>query len=76
MNNEHKPYQWLAWLATAGLIIAAILASFVPDWHWHHIPFIVANSLWTLTGILWKERSLIVLNAGMVIVYVLGLVLN
>ncbi len=76
MNNETKPYQWLAWMATAGLIVAAVLASFVPDWHWHHIPFIVANSLWTLTGILWKERSLIVLNAGMVIVYVLGLVLN
>lgn len=76
MDNIVKPYQWLAWLATAGLIVAAVLASFVPDWHWHHIPFIVANSLWTVTGILWKERSLIVLNAGMVIVYVLGLLIN
>lgn len=73
-TEAKKPYQNLAWAATAGLIIAALLASFVPEWNWHHVPFIIANSLWALTGMLWGERSLVVLNVGMVLVYVAGLI--
>ena len=30
MEQNEKPYQFLAWTATAILILAAILASFVP----------------------------------------------
>lgn len=71
---QTKPYQWLAWAATGLLVIAALLSSIVPEWHWHHVPFIVANSLWTVTGLLWKERSLIVLNLSMVAIYVIGLI--
>jgi hypothetical protein len=73
-DNIKKPYQSLAWAATVGLVIAALLASFVPEWNWHHIPFIVANTLWALTGILWKERSLVVLNLSMVLVYIAGMI--
>ena len=73
-GESKKPYQSLAWAATIGLVIAALLASFVPEWNWHHIPFIVANALWALTGILWKERSLVVLNLSMVLVYVAGMI--
>ena len=34
MNQNEKPYQSLAWIATGILIIAASLASFVPEQSW------------------------------------------
>ena len=73
MKQNEKPYQFLAWLATSIIIIAAALASFVPELEYHHWAFISANSLWVLVGILWKEQSLIVLNAGLTVIYILGL---
>ena len=65
MEQNQKPYQFLAWSATAILILAALLASFVPALEYHHWAFIIANSLWVIVGILWKETTLIVLNAGL-----------
>jgi len=35
--------------------------------------FIASNTLWVLIGLLWKERSLVVLNAGLTVIYVVGL---
>ncbi len=75
MNQNEKPFQFLAWMATTILILAAILASFVPALEYHHWAFIIANSLWVIVGLLWKEATLIVLNAGLTIIYVLGLIL-
>jgi len=75
MNQNEKPFQFLAWMATSILILAAILASFVPALEYHHWAFIIANSLWVIVGLLWKETTLIVLNAGLTIIYVLGLIL-
>ena len=75
MNQNEKPFQFLAWVATSILILAAVLASFVPALEYHHWAFIVANSLWVIVGLLWKEATLVVLNAGLTIIYVLGLVL-
>ena len=75
MNQNEKPYQFLAWTATAILILAAILASFIPSLEYHHWAFIIANSLWVVVGLLWKEMTLVVLNAGLTIIYILGLVL-
>ncbi|MAV61444.1 MAG: hypothetical protein CMQ83_03685 [Gammaproteobacteria bacterium] len=75
MNQNEKPYQFLAWAATAILILAAILASFVPALEYHHWAFIIANSLWVIVGFLWKETTLVVLNAGLTIIYILGLIL-
>ena len=75
MQRNEKPHQFLAWLATAILILAAILASFIPEMEYHHWAFITANSLWVIVGVLWKEQTLIVLNAGLTIIYVLGLIL-
>ena len=75
MKQHEKPHQFLAWIATAILIIAAVLASFIPALEYHHWAFIIANSLWVIVGYLWKENSLIVLNAGLTIIYILGLVL-
>ena len=75
MQQNEKPHQFLAWIATAILIIAAVLASFIPALEYHHWAFIIANSLWVIVGYLWKENSLIVLNGGLTIIYILGLVL-
>ena len=75
MEQNEKPYQFLAWTATSILILAAILASFVPALEYHHWAFIIANSLWVIVGILWKEMTLIFLNAGLTIIYILGLML-
>ena len=73
--TDEKPYQFLAWTATAILILAAILASFIPSLEYHHWAFIIANSLWVVVGLLWKEMTLVVLNAGLTIIYILGLAL-
>lgn len=75
MNKNEKPYQFLAWTATTILILAAILASFIPALEYHHWAFIIANSLWVVVGLLWKEMTLVVLNAGLTIIYILGLAL-
>ena len=75
MEQNQKPYQTIAWTATAILILAAILASFVPELEYHHWAFISANSLWVVVGILWREQTLIVLNAGLTIIYILGIIL-
>ena len=75
MEQNEKPFQFLAWTATFILILAAILASFVPALEYHHWAFIVANSLWVIVGFLWKEMSLVVLNTGLTIIYIFGLIL-
>ena len=46
---------FLIWSA---LIIAAILASFVPELEYHHWAFISANTLWVIVGFLWREQTL------------------
>tara|TARA_B100000925_G_C21840153_1_gene401123 strand:- start:91 stop:318 length:228 start_codon:yes stop_codon:yes gene_type:complete len=74
MEQNEKPHQFLAWISTSILILAAILASFVPSLEYHHLAFIIANSLWVVVGYLWKEISLIVLNAGLTVIYILGLI--
>ena len=50
MIQNEKPFQLLAWIATAILILAALLASFVPALEYHHWAFIIANSLWVIVG--------------------------
>ena len=75
MDKNEKPYQPLAWMATGILILAALLASFVPALEYHHWAFIIANTLWVIVGLLWKETSLVVLNSGLTIIYVFGLIL-
>jgi len=73
-STNKKPYQWLAWFSTAALLSAAMLAAF--NIHPLYIyAFIISNSLWTLIGVLWKEKSLVVMNTGLTIIYVAGLML-
>jgi hypothetical protein len=81
MVVEQKPYQMFAWIATACLIAAATVASLFPSepmyfnlpGNLHHYAFTVANFMWVAIGILWKEKSLITLNAGLTIIYLVGL---
>jgi hypothetical protein len=67
-----KPYQPLAWFSTACLLVAATMAAF-NLYPYYIYAFIVSNMLWVLIGALWKERSLVVLNAGLTVIYVVGL---
>lgn len=73
MVVERKPYQWLAWIATATLVLAASLASFVPELYLHHWAFIIANALWIIVGYLWKENSLLWMNILLTAIYIVGL---
>jgi len=72
MVVEQKPYQQLAWIATAVLLVAATMAAF-NMYPYYSYAFTVANGLWVLIGVLWTEKSLIVLNAGLTIIYLAGL---
>ena len=51
MEQNEKPYQSLAWIATGILILAASLASFVPELELHHWAFISANTIWVVVGL-------------------------
>jgi hypothetical protein len=57
MEQNEKPYQSLAWLATGILIIAAGLASFVPELE-YHLGFYICQYI---MGICWMvmERAII-----------------
>jgi hypothetical protein len=68
-----KPYQPLAWTGTVVLIVAATLAAF-NIYPLYVYLFCLANGIWVLIGVLWRENSLIVLNAGLTIIYVAGLI--
>jgi len=70
-----KPYQSLAWIGTVVLLCAATLAAFNVFPVYVYL-FCVANGIWVLVGILWQERSLIALNAGLTAIYVAGLLLK
>jgi len=72
MKANNKPYQKLAWVGTAVLLLAATLAAF-NFYPIYVFLFCIANGILVVVGILWKERSLIVLNAGLTFIYILGL---
>lgn len=63
----------MAWIGTFVLIIAASLAAF-NLYPWYVYLFCIANGLWVMIGFLWRENSLIVLNAGLTLIYVAGLI--
>jgi len=66
-----KPNQWLAWVATSMVLVSASLAS-LNIYPLYSIGFIIANTLWMIVGILWKERSMIVMNLGLNAIYIMG----
>jgi hypothetical protein len=74
LKTQPKPYQPLAWLSTAILLTAAALLSLFPNEMYATYVFGIAAMLWTVVGLLWKEKSLIVLNGTLTIIYVYGIV--
>ena len=72
-GNQAKPNQWLAWTGTTILLVAASMAAF-NMYPYYSYAFTLANSIWVAVGILWKEKSLIILNAGLTIIYIAGLI--
>ena len=73
MENTRKPYQALAWIASSVLVLGSLLAAF--NIHPHYIwVFLVANTLWTITSILWREPSLFFINFGVLTIYIVGLI--
>ena len=68
-----KPYQLLAWISTFSILSGAFLASFVPELYYHHYFFLFGNGLLALTAFLWREYSLLVLNSGLSLIYIIGI---
>ena len=75
-SNTKKPYQYLAWLSTFSVLIGALLASLAPSYYFHHYFFIFGNTLLALTAFLWREYSLLVLNSGLSLIYIFGIIFN
>jgi len=61
--TQQKPYQLLAWLGTATILIGSVLAAFNIYPVYLYV-FLVANGIWATVGWLWREQSLVILNAG------------
>ena len=70
-----KPYQWLAWTATAFLLFSAMLAA-LNIYPLYAYGFILANTTWMIVGWLWQERALFWSNAGLNAIYIAGLILQ
>lgn len=69
-----KPYQPLAWVATVILLIAATMLSALENEVYATYGFGIASSLWTIIGVLWREKTLILLNAVLTAIYLVGIV--
>ncbi len=71
--TNKKPYQLLAWISTCSILSGAFLASLVPELYYHHYFFLFGNGLLALTAFLWREYSLLVLNTGLSLIYIFGI---
>lgn len=71
-RSEKKPYQLLAWFSTFSILLGALLASLLPELYVHHFFFMFGNGLLAITAFLWKENSLLFLNSGLFLIYIIG----
>ena len=69
---EKKPFQYLAWISTISILLGALIASIKPELYLHHFFFMFGNGLLAITAFLWRENSLLVLNCGLCLIYVIG----
>jgi hypothetical protein len=67
-----KPCQWLAWLATVCLIASAVMAS-LNMYPYDIMGFMVSNTMWIIVGVVWQEKSLIVMNSALTLIYIAGI---
>ena len=40
---------------------------------WYAYGYIISNCIWIVIGVLWKEKTIITINAGVNIIYIAGL---
>lgn len=71
-TQASKPYQPLAWAGTTVLLTAAVLISAFPNEMYGVYGFFFASFIWTAVGILWNEKSLVVLNGVLSLIYTYG----
>ena len=58
-----KSIDWyIKWLGTVCYIVAAICAAgaFLP---WNYVFSLIGAGLWTIVGLMWHDRSLMILNS-------------
>jgi hypothetical protein len=78
MYNTSKGYtmnkmnDFLKWSATVVTILGAVLTS-LNYYPWNVIAFNLGSILWLIFAVRIKENSLIVVNSGLLLVYVLGI---
>ena len=72
MTTDEKPYQWLAWIGVACVLTSATMAS-LNLYPWYAYGYIISNTLWVIIGILWKEKTIALTNAGVNIIFIAGL---
>jgi hypothetical protein len=69
-----QKYEFLIkWVSTVLVIIGAYLTA-VDITPLNKIVLLISSTGWVITGLLWKQPSLWVLNAYLVIVYAYGLI--
>ena len=68
----NKINDFLKWSATAVTILGAVLTS-LNVYPWNVVAFNLGSILWLIFAVRIKENSLIVVNTGLLLVYVFGL---
>jgi len=66
---------YLKWIATAVTIVGAVLASL----NWYPAGPAMLNlgaAIWLVVSIMWREWSLIIINASLLLIYTVGLIIK
>lgn len=70
---KEKITKFLEWFSTFCLISGAVATAtnFIPL---NVVLFLLGSSGWTIVGIMWNKKSLIILNGVLTLIYVAGLI--
>ena len=68
-----KPYQMWAWASTSMIMTGAIMAAF-GFYPYYIYFFFLGNTSLALVSWRWNEKSLIFLNGGIAIIYLIGMI--
>ena len=68
----NKTNDFLKWSATVVTLLGAVLTS-LNVYPWNVVAFNLGSILWLIFAVRIKESSLIVVNTGLLLVYVFGL---
>ena len=68
-----KPHQVWAWCSTL-TILAGALAAAMDLYPYYCYIFLLGNSGLAIVSWLWNEKSLVALNSGLAIIYLIGLI--